>query len=153
MQSLDLMDRKILGLLRVHGRMPNNELARQVGLSPSACLRRVRALEDAGTIRGYAAIVAQDAAPEQVVALVRITLDKQTEDHLVGFEAAVRMHPEIEECFLMTGEADYILRVAAANTGAYEKIHKEILSRLPGVARINTSFAIRSVLVAPAGKG
>lgn len=145
MLNLDLIDRKIIGHLRMNGRMPNNELAGKVGLSASACLRRVRLLEERGAIRGYAAIVSEAAAGDGVVAIVRITLDKQTEDYLNRFEQAVRMHPEIEECYLMTGDADYILRATAASTAAYEEIHKEILSRLPGVARINSSFAIRKV--------
>ncbi len=148
MLKLDALDRKIIGLLRFNGRMPNNELASQVGLSASACLRRVKQLEESGAIRGYAAIISEAIAEDGVVAIVRITLDKQTEDYLNRFEEAVRRHPEIAECFLMTGDADYILRATAASTAAYEQIHKEILSRLPGVARINSSFAIRSVLVA-----
>jgi DNA-binding Lrp family transcriptional regulator len=146
MLNLDTIDRKIIGLLRANGRMPNNELAEKVGLSASACLRRVKMLEENGAIRGYVAIIAEAVDNDGVVAIVRITLDKQTEDYLNRFEQAVRMHPEIAECYLMTGDADYILRATAASTAAYEQIHKEILSRLPGVARINSSFAIRSVL-------
>jgi DNA-binding Lrp family transcriptional regulator len=148
MLSLDVIDRKIIGLLRFNGRMANNELAQKVGLSASACLRRVKMLEESGAIRGYAAIISEAAVEDGVVAIVRITLDKQTEDYLNRFEQAVRMHPEIVECFLMTGDADYILRATASSTAAYEQIHKEILSRLPGVARIHSSFAIRSVMVA-----
>lgn len=146
MPALDAIDRKIIGLLRVNGRMPNNELAQKVGLSPSACLRRVKLLESNGVIRGYCALVAEQPLDASVVAIVRITLDKQTEDYLNRFEEAVRRHPEIAECFLMTGDADYILRATAPSTAAYEQIHKEVLSRLPGVARIHSSFAIRSVL-------
>ena len=146
MLKLDAIDRKIIGQLRVNGRMPNNELAGKVGLSASACLRRVKQLQESGAIRGYAAIIAEAVVDQGVVAIVRITLDKQTEDYLNRFEQAVRMHPEIAECYLMTGDVDYILRATAASTTAYEQIHKEILSRLPGVARINSSFAIRSVL-------
>jgi DNA-binding Lrp family transcriptional regulator len=149
MLNLDAIDRKIIGLLRFNGRMPNNELAAKVGLSASACLRRVKLLEESGAIRGYAAIVAEAVAEEGVVAIVRITLDKQTEDYLNRFEQAVRMHPEIVACYLMTGDADYIVHATAPSTAAYEQIHKEILSRLPGVARINSSFAIRSVLRNP----
>jgi DNA-binding Lrp family transcriptional regulator len=151
MLNLDAIDRKIIGHLRVDGRMANNDLARKVGLSASACLRRVRQLEETGAIRGYVALIAEAATDAGVVAIVRITLDKQTEDYLNRFEAAVRMHPEIAECYLMTGDADYILHATAASTAAYEQIHKEILSRLPGVARINSSFAIRSVLTARGG--
>lgn len=148
MQQLDTIDRKIIGLLRLNGRMPNAEIAGQVGLSASACLRRIRLLEESGVIRGYAAIVSRDAAEDGVVALIQVTLDKQTEERLDKFEQAVRMHPEIGECYLMTGDADYILRVVAGSMTDYERLHKEVLSRLPGVSRIHSSIAIRSVMVA-----
>jgi DNA-binding Lrp family transcriptional regulator len=148
MPQLDAIDRKILGALRRDGRLANNALAKQVGLSPSACLRRVRILEEAKVIRGYTALVAEGAAQDGVVAIVRITLEMQTEELLNRFEAAVRQHPEIVECFLMTGDADYLVRVVARNTADYEAVHKGILMRLPGVARIHSSFAIRSVLSA-----
>ncbi|MGK2286421.1 Lrp/AsnC family transcriptional regulator [Pedomonas sp. V897] len=144
--KLDAIDRKILGLLRGNARMPNSELAAAVGLSASACLRRVRLMEQAGVILGYTALVSAPEEPTTLTAIVRITLEKQTEDYLNRFEAAVRRHPEIVECFLMTGDEDYILRTVAESPAAYEVIHKEILSRLPGVKRINSSLAIRSVL-------
>ena len=99
-------------------------------------------------MRGYTALVSAVPEQEAVVAIVRITLEAQTEDHLNRFEEAVRRHPEIVECFLMTGDEDYILRTSARSPAAYEAIHKEVLSRLPGVARIHSSFAIRSVLSA-----
>lgn len=153
MFNLDQADRRILGALRANGRMTNSDLAKTVGLSPSACLRRVRLLERSGAIQGYAAIIADVAVGEEgVTAIVRISLDKQTEEYLNRFEEAVRMHPEIVECFLMTGEFDYLLRARAENTADYERIHKQILSRLPGVARIHSSLAMRSVLVAGAGR-
>lgn len=143
--TIDSVDRNIIRLLRLNGRMPNSELAAQVGLSPSACLRRVHILERNGVIRGYTAIVT-GSEEEGVIAIVRITLERQTEAYLNRFEAAVRLHPEIQECFLMTGDADYILRASAPNTAAYEAIHKNILSRLPGVVRIHSSIAMRNVL-------
>lgn len=148
MTDLDDFDRRLLALLRIDGRRSNADLAAEIGLSPSACLRRLRALEQNGVIRGYTAIVA-DPQDEGVVALVRITLEKQTEDYLRRFEAAVREHPEIDECYLMTGDVDYILRARAASTAAYEQIHNGVLSRLPGVARIHSSIAIRDVLRQP----
>lgn len=142
---MDSIDRNIVRLLRLNARIPNSQLAAEVGLSASACLRRVSMLEARGVIRGYTAIV---AAPEEggVIAIVRITLERQTEAYLNRFEEAVRQHPEIEECFLMTGDADYLLRTSAASAAAYEGIHKNILSRLPGVERIHSSLAMRSVL-------
>lgn len=145
MAQLDTIDRNIIRLLRLNGRIANNELAAEVGLSPSACLRRVKILERQGIIRGYTAIVAGPAEDEGVVAIVRITLEKQTEEYLNRFEAAVRKHPEIQECLLMTGDVDYILKAYAPSAAAYETIHKDILSCLPGVARIHSSFAMRSV--------
>ena len=96
-------------------------------------------------IRGYAAVLANDA-DDGVVAYVEITLEKQTDDHMRRFEAAVRNHPEIRDCYLMAGEADYIVRAVAPDIAAYEVIHKDVLSRLPGVSRIHSSLAIRNVL-------
>lgn len=144
--QLDDVDHRLLKLLRLNGRRSNRELAAEVGLSASACLRRIRLMEANGVIRGYTAIVATTGPDDPVIAIVRLTLEKQTEDHLRRFEAAVRLHPEIEECFLMTGDVDYILRVSMPSAAAYETIHTEILSRLPGVARIHSSFAVRNVL-------
>ncbi|WP_062230624.1 Lrp/AsnC family transcriptional regulator [Aureimonas sp. N4] len=146
MPDLDNTDRKIIRALRRDGRMTNVALAGEVGLSPSACLRRVQILEESGVIRGYTAIVAGAEGREGHVVIVRISLERQTEDMLRRFEAEVLKHPEIRECYLMTGEEDYLLRLEAAGAGDYERIHKEVLSRLPGVQRINSSFAIRSVL-------
>jgi len=146
MPDLDNTDRKIIRALRRDGRMTNVALASEVGLSPSACLRRVQILEESGVIRGYTAIVAGAEGREGHVVIVRISLERQTEDVLRRFEAEVLKHPEIRECYLMTGEEDYLLRLEASGAGDYERIHKEVLSRLPGVQRINSSFAIRSVL-------
>lgn len=143
--DLDALDRKLLRLLRMNARRPNSELAAEVGLSPSACLRRIRNMEGRGAILGYTAILSE-SDEEGFVAFVRLTLEKQTEDYMRRFEAAVRTHPEILECYLMTGDADYILRTSAANAAAYEQIHTEILSRLPGVARIHSSVAMRNAL-------
>ncbi|MCV9908239.1 Lrp/AsnC family transcriptional regulator [Brucella sp. HL-2] len=150
MATLDSIDRNIIRSLRRDGRMTNSQLASEVGLSQSACLRRVQILEESGVIRGYTAIVGSSGGDERLVAIVRITLDRQTEEYLNRFEEAVRRHPEVQECYLMTGDADYILRVEAENAASYEIIHKEILSRLPGVARIHSSFAIRTVLLSKA---
>ncbi len=146
MSALDAIDRNLLRLLRLNARMSNAALAAEVGLSPSACLRRIKLLEQTGAIRGYTALVDSAQAANSMAVLINITLDRQTEDYLDRFEAAVRKHPEIRECFLMTGGSDYFLRVDVANAGEFERIHKEILSALPGVARIHSSFAIRNVL-------
>ena len=146
MPSLDDADRRILRALRQDGRMTNAALAEAVGLSPSACLRRLRLLERSGVIRGYTAIIDEPDARETVTVIVQITLDRQTEEHLSRFETAVRRLPEVRECYLMTGMSDYLLRVEVRDAADYERVHKEQLSRLPGVQRIQSSFAIRRVI-------
>jgi len=142
---LDEADQRILKALRQDGRITNAALADAVGLSQSACLRRLRLLESRGVIRGYTAIVAEPQARDTVTVIVQITLDRQTEEHLSRFETAVRRLPEVRDCFLMTGMSDYLLRVEVRDAADYERTHKEQLSRLPGVARIQSSFAIRRV--------
>jgi DNA-binding Lrp family transcriptional regulator len=143
---MDEIDRAIIRALRADGRMPNAKLAETVGLSASACLRRLRMLERDGTIRGYTVLVEEAPAQGHVVVIVQITLERQTDDHLKRFEDAVRRCPEVRECYLMTGIADYLLRLEARDAADYERIHKEALSRMPGVARIQSSFAIRTVI-------
>ncbi|MHC2357848.1 DNA-binding Lrp family transcriptional regulator [Sinorhizobium meliloti] len=148
MLALDNVDRNILRLLRVDARTSNAKLATEVGLSPSACLRRIKLLEQAGVIRGYTALIDTTRSESIIAVIINITLERQTEDYLDKFEAAVRRHPEIRECYLMTGGSDYMLRVDVENAGAFERIHKEVLSTLPGVLRIHSSFSIRDVLAA-----
>ncbi|MDJ0278739.1 Lrp/AsnC family transcriptional regulator [Sphingomonas sp. 2R-10] len=145
--ALDAIDRKLLNLLRLDARRTNNALAAEVGLSPSACLRRVRLLEDAGVIRGYTVVTRADPADHGATVIVQVTLERQTEEYLSRFEAAVRRHPEIQECWLMAGQSDYWLRAAVESAAAYEALHTDILSRLPGVTRINSSFAMRNALM------
>jgi DNA-binding Lrp family transcriptional regulator len=146
MTAIDAIDRNILRLLRLNARISNAALAKEVGLSPSACLRRIRLMEKSGIISGYTALIDTANADAAIAVIINITLERQTEDHLDRFEAAVRKFPEVRECFLMTGGSDYLLRVEVANAGEFERIHKEILAKLPGVLRINSSFAIRNVL-------
>jgi DNA-binding Lrp family transcriptional regulator len=145
-RRMDEIDRAIIRELRRDGRMPNAALAEAVGLSPSACLRRLRLLERDGTIRGYTVVVDEVPSRDVVTVIVQITLERQTDDHLKRFEEAVRKCPEVRECHLMTGIADYLLRVEARDAADYERVHKEALSRMPGVARIQSSFAIRTVI-------
>lgn len=145
MYEIDALDRKIIRQLRLNSRISNVDLGKEIGLSASACLRRIGLMEKAGIIKGYTAIV--DVVGEEAIAvIIQITLERQTEEYLNRFEAAVRKYPEIRECFLMTGGSDYMLRVDVESAGAFERIHKEILSSLPGVLRINSSFSIRNVL-------
>ncbi len=145
---MDGIDRRIIQVLRADGRISNADLAAAVGLSASACHRRVRLLEEAGIIRGYVALIGGPADEPGLVVLTQFTLDRQTEDFLNQFEAAVRRCPEVQDCYLMTGVADYLVKLKVRDAADYERLHKEVLSRLPGVARLQSSFAIRTV-VAP----
>ncbi|MDQ0504663.1 Lrp/AsnC family transcriptional regulator [Xanthobacter agilis] len=152
MPALDDVDERIIRVLRGDGRISNADLAAEVGLSPSACLRRLRQLERSGVIRGYTALVSRAGPDDKLVVITQITLDRQTEEFLNRFEAAARRCPEVSDCYLMTGLADYILKIEVKNAADYERLHKEVLSRLPGVARIQSSFAIRTVVSGrPAG--
>ena len=144
--ALDRFDRAILDALQRDGRMSNVHLAAAVNLSESACLRRVRALEESGLIDRYAALVNQSHAGLPGNVLVHIGLQREEQSELAAFEQAVRNIPEVMECYLMTGEFDYLLRVVVANMADFERLHKESLTRLPGVARVNSSVAIRTVL-------
>jgi len=145
MRDLDAIDRRLLGLLQTDGRMPNAKLAAAVGLSPSSCLRRLRLLERDGVIRGYTALVDVDEPERATTVLVEVELSHQTAETMTRFENAVRRLPEIRECYLMSGTSDYLLRVVARDAADYERIHSEHLSRLPGVSRVRSSFAIRTV--------
>jgi DNA-binding Lrp family transcriptional regulator len=143
---LDRFDKAILDALQRDGRVSNKQLAQQVNLSESACLRRVRALEEGGMIERYVAMLSQAEAGMPGNVLVHIGLHREEQSELAAFEAAVRAIPEVMECYLMTGEFDYLLRVVVADMADFERIHKDELTRLPGVARVNSSFAIRTVL-------
>lgn len=141
----DRINQMILRLLQHEGRMSNADLAERVGLSPSACLRRVRLLEEQGVIKGYRAVIDEHSAQNMMTVIVQITLERLTEEMLRRFEASIRRCPDICECYLMTGGADYLLRIEARNIADFERIHKEELSRLPGVVRIHSNFALRQV--------
>ncbi len=142
--ELDAVDRRILNQLRLNARITNSALAREVGLSESACLRRLKLLEKSGTIRGYTAIIAGAEPDEGTVAIVQVDLERQTEEFLSRFEAAMRRHAEIREWYLLTGAGDYLLRLQISDMEDYATFHREVLSRLPGVSRITSSFAMRS---------
>lgn len=143
---LDRFDKLILKALQLDGRVSNKQLARQVNLSESACLRRVRALEESGMIERYVAMVSQAHANLPGNVLVHIGLHREEQSELAAFEKAVQEIPEVMECYLMTGEFDYLLRVVVTDMADFERIHKDALTRLPGVARVNSSVAIRTVL-------
>jgi Lrp/AsnC family transcriptional regulator, leucine-responsive regulatory protein len=143
--NLDRFDRAIVHALQLDGRISNSTLAEQVHLSESACLRRMRALEEAGLIEGYTALLNQQKAGCPVNVFINITLDRQDETDLRKFEDAVRKIPEVMECYLMTGDFDYLIRVVVADTADFERVHSRDLTRLPGVARVHSSFALRTV--------
>ncbi len=143
--DLDDLDRKILTSLQENARISNAELAETVGLSPSPCWRRVRALEEAGVVRKYATILEPKVIGLPVSVFVSITLEKQVEDWLGRFESALQDRPEVMECYLMTGEFDYLLRVVVPDLEAYEKFVLEHLTRIPGIAGIKSSFALKQV--------
>jgi Lrp/AsnC family leucine-responsive transcriptional regulator len=143
--ELDRYDRAILRLLQEDARTTNSALAARVSLSESATLRRVRSLEESGLIEGYTALVDQQRAGFPVNVFVNITLDRQSQTGLEAFESAVRRVPEVMECYLMTGEHDYLLRLVVADLADFERIHNQHLTRLPSVARVHSSFAMRTV--------
>lgn len=143
--KLDRYDRIILQALQQDGRISNVVLARIVNLSESACLRRVRALEAKGLIERYVALLDQKQAGLAGNVFVHIALNREEQSELAAFEKAVQDLPEVMECYLMTGEFDYLLRVVVSDMADFERVHNESLTRLPGVARVNSSFAIRTV--------
>ncbi|MED5419922.1 MAG: Lrp/AsnC family transcriptional regulator [Pseudomonadota bacterium] len=143
--SLDRYDRSILTALQHDGRISNVQLAARVNLSESACLRRVRALEETGLIERYVVLLNQKSVGLTSTVFVHIALRREEQSELAAFEEAVRDIPEIMECYLMTGEFDYLLRVLVSDMADFERLHNDALTRLPGVARVNSSVAIRTV--------
>ncbi|MEK9672339.1 MAG: Lrp/AsnC family transcriptional regulator [Rhodospirillaceae bacterium] len=144
--ELDATDRRILTALQANARIRNNDLANAVGLSASPCLRRVRQLEDAGVIRDYVTLVNQEAIGLPVSIFVNVTLERQVETALEEFETNIQSWPEVMECYLMTGDADYLLRVVTADLGAYERFLMDKLTRVRGVAAIKSSFSLKQVV-------
>ena len=143
--NLDEVDRKILAQLQTDGRMSLSDLAGKVGLSPSPCLRRVRILEHEGVISRYVAVLDQRAVGLPVSVFVSIKLERQKQDALDQFAKAIARWPEVLECYLMTGPRDYWLRVVVPDLAAYERFVKQKLTRLDGVASIESSFALEQV--------
>ncbi|WP_137701131.1 Lrp/AsnC family transcriptional regulator [Marimonas lutisalis] len=143
--ALDAIDRRILNALQRKGRMSNADLSEAVNLSPSACHRRVQRLESEGFIRDYVALLDARRIGLPTTVFVEITLRGQTDEVLDAFEKAVARIPDVLECHLMAGTADYILKVVAENTDDFARIHRQHLARLPGVAQMQSSFALRTV--------
>ena len=139
------IDRRILHELQRNARLSNVDLAGRVGLSQSPCLRRVRNLEQRGAIKGYVALVDQTWVGLPVSVFVSVSLERQVERALEVFESTIQARPEVMECYLMTGDADYLLRVVSADLAAYERFLMDHLTRIPGVASIRSSFALKQV--------
>lgn len=143
--DLDAIDRRLLDALQRNGRLTATELAGQVGLTASPCLRRLKILEREGVIRGYSALIDQEKVGLPVSVFVSVKLERQREEALERFEEAVRLCPEVVECYLMTGPRDYLLRVVVKDLAAYERFLKDTLTRVDGVASIESSFALAQV--------
>ena len=144
-KSLDEIDRRILRTLQQDGRLSNVELAQQVSLSPSPCLARVKKLESDGVIGGYVALLDPVALGFGVSVFIQVRLEKQVERSLGAFEHAISERPEVMECYLMTGQSDYMLRVVVPDVPALERFIVDFLSRVPGVGNIQSSFALKQV--------
>lgn len=145
MYEIDATDKRILEELQKNGRMTNAELGEKANLSPSACHRRVQRLEAEGVIGGYVALLDARRIGRPAVVFVEITLSGQTEEVLDAFERQVALIPEVIECHLMAGTADYLLMVVASDTEDFARIHRRDLARLPGISQMHSSFALRTV--------
>lgn len=143
--ELDATDRRILAVLQKRGRISNADLSEKINLSPSACHRRVQRLEAEGYIRDYVALLNERKMNRPTTVFVEITLSGQADEVLEAFEREVARIPDVLECHLMAGTADYLLKVVAEDTEDFARIHRQYLARLPGVAQMHSSFALRTV--------
>ncbi|MCX7325122.1 MAG: Lrp/AsnC family transcriptional regulator [Hyphomicrobiales bacterium] len=143
--DLDSRDRTILRLLQQDGRITNAELAERVHLSPSACLRRVKQLEEAGLIKSYAMFLDEKIAGFPGTAFVSVTLDQQGRASLDRFEKAIMQYDEVLECYLLAGNHDYLVRVVYRDSADFERIHSEIITQLPGVSRVQSTMTLRTI--------
>jgi Lrp/AsnC family leucine-responsive transcriptional regulator len=145
--EIDRYDRQILAVLQEDGRISNQDLAERIGLSPSPCLRRVRALEEAGFLIGYRALVDPKALGLSLMALIHISMDQHTPERFEAFEKAVKGIPEVLECLLITGQdADYQLKVAVKDMDAYQELLLNRVTRIKGVTGVHSSFVLRRVV-------
>jgi Lrp/AsnC family transcriptional regulator, leucine-responsive regulatory protein len=144
--GLDEIDAAILACLARSGRATNYEVGEAVGLSASAASRRIQALESAGAIRGYRALIDEQLLGKRMTVFIRVTLERQSAAVLGAFEASIRRCKSVASCHLMAGQYDYLVVVRVADIDDYGRLHQNELSRLPGVTRIETSFALRDVM-------
>lgn len=144
---LDKFDQQILQILQMDGRIANQDLADRIGLSPSPCLRRVRALEDSGLITGYRAMLDAKKLGLSLIALVHISMDRHTPERFANFEASIGVLPEVLECLLITGQdADYQIKVAVKDMDHYQALLLNKLTRIEGVTGVHSSFVLRRVI-------
>lgn len=145
MTQLDRYDRNILATLQHNGRLPNQDLADAIGLSPSPCLRRVRALEEEGLISGYVALLNAKKLGLTLMAFIQISMDRHTPERFAAFEQAIATHPEVLECHLITGQsADYLLKVTVKDMEAYQQFLLTKITRIEGVTGVHSSFVMKS---------
>ena len=145
--ELDRYDQQILQVLQEDGRISNQDLADRIGLSPSPCLRRVRALEESGLIRGYRALLDAKKLGLSLMALIHISMDRHTPERFENFEAEINAIPEVIECLLITGQdADYQLKAVVRDMDAYQELLLNRITRIPGVTGVHSSFVLRRVV-------
>lgn len=145
--EIDRLDMRIIDILQQDGRISNQDLADRVGLSPSPCLRRVRALEETGIITGYRALINAQKLGYSLTAIIGISMDRHTPERFSGFEAAVKEIPEITECVLITGQqSDYQLKVLVRDMDSYQDLLLNHITRIEGVSGVHTSFVLRKVI-------
>ncbi|WP_313953550.1 Lrp/AsnC family transcriptional regulator [Accumulibacter sp.] len=145
--QLDRYDWQILRVLQQDGRISNQDLAERIGLSPSPCLRRVRALEESGLITGYRALLDAKKLGLSLMALIHISMDRHTPERFTSFDAAIAEIPELLECLLITGQdADYQLKVVVKDMDAYQELLLDRITRIPGVTGVHSSFVLRRVV-------
>ncbi|MFL2682630.1 MAG: Lrp/AsnC family transcriptional regulator [Alphaproteobacteria bacterium] len=142
---MDYIEYKLLNSLQKNARLTNLELAKQVGLSASPCLRRVKTLEENGVITGYSAIINQNKVNLSVNVFVQVSLERQARERLQIFEEKIMEYEEVMEAYLMTGEADYLLRIVVKDLQAYEKFLKDNLTQIKGIASIRSYFSLKQV--------
>ena len=144
-ETLDRTDLRILRELQKDGRLPIVELADKVALSPTACLRRVRKLEDSGVIERYAAVLSPAALGHEIQAFIRVSIERQSKDVAEAFETAIQKRPEVRACYVMTGDLDFLLHVSVADLRAFTEFSMKVLIGLPGVKDVRSSLVLEAV--------
>ena len=144
-EKLDRYDRHILATLQDDGRISNQQLADKVGLSSAACWRRVKVLDEKGILKKYTALVSPEALGYDLCVLIMVTLIRHRQDHAIEFQQAVQGYPEVLQCFAVTGDADYVLRVIIQDMAAYDRFLNDKVFNLPGVSQVRSNFALREI--------